>query len=348
MTAADPATRALMVRMTYGYMTSQMIHTAVELRIPELLRAGPRRSDELAALTDTHPPSLYRLLRSLATFGVLLETDPGRFALAPAGTPLDPCAEGGIDAITRLFCGEQVWRSWGRLAYSIRTGRAAFEAVHDRDFYAYVSEDSDFARTFRDAMAENASFEAPFIVAAHDFGQYRTIVDVGGGDGTLLSAVLAEHEKVRGIVLETPAMADVARERIARAGLAERCEVVAGDFFDAVPDEGDAYLIKSVLHNWDDERCVALLRSCRAAMGPQDRLLVLEPVLPATARAATCVETAFSDLNMLVLTAGGFERTEEQFRTVFAAAGFELAGIGEPIEATDFRVVQARPAGTGS
>ncbi|WP_326807031.1 acetylserotonin O-methyltransferase [Streptomyces sp. NBC_01775] len=343
MTNDDAATRALLVRMTYGYMTSQMIRTAVELRVPELLRDGPRGSDELAALTGAHPPSLYRLLRSLAAFGILTEPEPRTFATAPAGALLDSSSPGHLTDIVRLFCGEEFWQSWGRLTHSITTGEAAFDTLHGTDFYSYVARNPHFAQVFRDAMGTNAAFEAPYIVAGYDFSPYGTLVDVGGGDGTLLAAILRETPGQRGVVLETPAMAGQAREQLAGAGLAGRTEVVEGDFFDKVPEGGDGYLLKSVLHNWDDERAVALLRTCREAVGEADRLLVLEPVLPVTARESVCVETAFSDVNMLVLTAGGFERTEEEMRRVFEAAGFELAGISAQIEASDFRVVEGRP-----
>ncbi|MEU2603669.1 methyltransferase [Streptomyces albus] len=344
MTAQDAAERrALLVRMTYGYMTSQMIRTAVELRISELLGDGPRTGAELASLTGTHPPSLHRLLRSLVTFGVLTEPEPGTFGRTSTGALLDASAPGHLTDIAALFCGEEFWHSWSCLTHSITTGEAAFDTLHGTDFYSYIAQHPKFAQTFRAAMAANAAFEAPFIVAGYDFSPYRTLVDVGGGDGTLLAAVLEHCPGGRGIVLETPAMAEQARERLAEAGLADRSEVVAGDFFDKVPEGGDGYLLKSVLHNWDDARAIDLLRSCRAAMDSSGTLLVLEPVLPGTARESVCVETAFSDLNMLVLTAGGFERTEAQLRYIFAEAGFELAGISPTIEATDFRVVRGRP-----
>ncbi|MBZ4317862.1 acetylserotonin O-methyltransferase [Streptomyces huiliensis] len=343
MTQADAAARAQLVRLTYGYMTSQMIRTAVELRIPELLRDGPRDSVELASLSGTHPPSLHRLLRALVAFGVLTEPRPATFATAPMGTLLDHSAPGRLTDIAGLFCGSEFWQSWSRLTHSITTGEAAFDTLHGTDFYSYIADNPRFAHAFRSAMAANAAFEAPFIADGYDFSPYRTLVDVGGGDGTLLAALLERHPGVRGIVLETPAMAERARERLAEVGLAGRTEVVAGDFFDKVPEDGDGYLLKSVLHNWNDARAVDLLRTCRASMDASDSLLIIEPVLPSAASESVCVETAFSDLNMLVLTAGGFERTEAQLRHVLGTAGFEAAEISPVIEATDFRVVRGRP-----
>ncbi|KUF19189.1 methyltransferase [Streptomyces silvensis] len=342
-TADDAATRALLVRMAYGYMTSQAIHTAVRLRVPELLGDGERDSVELALLTGTHAPSLHRLLRALTAFGVLRETAPGRFANAPTGALLAPSAPGHLADITRLFCGQEFWSSWSRLTHSITTGEAAFDTVYGTDFYDHVARHPEFAQLFGDAMAANAAFEAPFVVAGFDFSPYRTLVDVGGGDGTLLAAILSAHPEGRGVVLETPAMAVQAREKLAAAGLAARAEVVPGDFFDQVPVGGEGYLLKSVLHNWDDERCVGILRRCREAMEETGTLLVVEPVLPDTARESVCVESAFSDLNMLVLTAGGFERTERQLRDIFTRAGFALESVSATIEATDFRVVRGRP-----
>ncbi|GLH99953.1 methyltransferase [Phytohabitans aurantiacus] len=337
-----PDTRSRLVRLVYGYMAAQMVHTAVRLGIPDLLGAGPRDSAELAARTGAHQPSLHRLLRALASFGVLTEPEPGRFGLGDMAVPLTEHAEHRFTALTQLFCSTEFWRSWSDLEHSIRTGGAAFEHVYGVPFFQYLTDAPELLATFNAAMAENAHFEAPRFVSGYDFGRYDSIMDIGGGDGTLLHAILDAHPSMRGVILETPAVAEQARAATALAGLSDRCEVVAGDFFEGVPAGGQALLIKSVIHNWDDERCVAILRNCRAAIRPDGVLLVLEPVLPARMESATCVETVMSDLNMLALTSGGFERTEADFRRILGAAGFTLSAISETIPATDFRVIEAR------
>jgi SAM-dependent methyltransferase len=340
----QPETRSRLVRLVYGYMAAQMVHTAVRLGIPDLLDAGPRDSAELAAETGAHQPSLHRLLRALASFGVLTEPEPGRFGLADLAIPLTRHAEDRFSALTRLFCSPEFWRSWTELEHSIRTGGAAFEHVYGVPFFQYLTNTPDLLATFNEAMAENAHFEAPRFVSGYDFGRYDSIVDIGGGNGTLLHAILDAHPAMRGVILETPAVAEQARAATEAAGLSARCEVVAGDFFAAVPAGAQALLLKSVIHNWDDERCVTILRNCRAAVRPDGVLLVLEPVLPARMESATCVETVMSDLNMLTLTSGGFERTEADFHRVLAAGGFALTAISDTIAATDFRVIEARAA----
>jgi len=339
-----PETRSRLVRLVYGYMAAQMVHTAVRLGIPDLLDGGPRDSAELAAETGAHQPSLHRLLRALASFGVLTEPEPGRFGLDDLAVPLTEHAEDSFTALTKLFCSTEFWRSWSELEHSIRTGGAAFEHVYGVPFFQYLTDAPELLATFNAAMAENAHFEAPRFVAGYDFGAFDSIVDVGGGNGTLLHAILDAHPSMRGVIFETPAVAAQARAATELAGLADRCAVVEGDFFAGVSGEGQALLVKSVIHNWDDERCVALLRNCRAALRPDGVLLVLEPVLPARMESATCVETVMSDLNMLALTSGGFERTEADFRRILGAAGLALTSISETIAATDFRVIEARPA----
>ncbi|MFI6498046.1 methyltransferase [Nonomuraea typhae] len=344
MRSADPRGRGALVRLVYGYMASQMIHVAVRLGVFDLVREAPRTDEELAGKTGTHPPSLLRLLRALASLGLLTEVEPRRFGPAGTGTRLESGAADGLNAITRLFCSPEFWASWGNLQYSIETGKPAFELVHGMSFFTYLERHEELAATFNDAMAENASFEAPRFVAGYDFSRFSRIVDVGGGNGSLLLAILARYPDLRGVVFETPPVAAEARATVAAAGLVDRCAVVEGDFFEKIPVTGDAFLVKSVVHNWDDDRCVALLRTCRAAMPPEAALLVLEPVLPAVMESAVCVETVMSDLNMLALTAGGFERSEADFRRLFTRAGLALVSISPTIEATDFRVIEARVA----
>ncbi|WP_433126367.1 methyltransferase [Micromonospora sp. CA-240977] len=339
----EPETRAQLIRLTYGYMASRMIHTAVRLGLPDLLDGVARDSVELAERIGAHAPSLHRLLRALAGLGLLAETEPGRFRLATLGAPLSRRAEHRTTALTELFLSAEFWDSWQNLEHSIRTGRAAFDNVHGRPFFAYLDEHPALLEVFNEAMAENARFEAPRFVSGYDFGRYPELLDVGGGNGALLHAILAAHPDSRGIIFETPTVAEQARAATVTAGLAERCRVIEGDFFVGVPAQADAVLLKSVMHNWDDERCVTILRNCRPAIRPGGRLLLLEPVLPTPMQSQTCVESVLSDINMLALTAGGFERTEDTFRRILDAAGYTLGAISATIAATDFRVIEAEP-----
>ena len=299
----EASSRAAVVRMAYGYMGSQIIRTAVELRLPDLLRDKPRDIDDLAGATGTHTPSLRRLVRALVTLELLSEAEPGRFGPAPLGRFLAEDRDHSLRMISRLFTGGEFWDSWLCLTHSIETGRAAFAEVHGTSFYDYVGAHPDYVVLFGGAMAENARFEAPRIAAAHGFGDYRTILDVGGGDGTPLSRILSENPRARGVVLETSQVAEQARALIEERGLSGRCEVVEGDFFEGVPPGADAYLLKSVVHNWSEESCVRILRNCRSAMGEGSRLLLVEPVLSERAApgAEMALESALSDLNLRVL-----------------------------------------------
>ncbi|WP_051795021.1 methyltransferase [Kibdelosporangium aridum] len=338
-----PGTRNALVLRIYGFMISQLIHTAVELGIPDRLRDRPTASADLAAEAGTAPQPTHRLLRALAAVGVLDEPEQDRFVLSSFGEPLAENTEHSLSAITKLFCSPEVLRSWSELTHSIRTGESAFEHIHGMGLFPYLGGVPELAETFHTAMSENARFELPSIAAGYDFGQFRTIVDVGGGNGTLLSAILTRHPGTRGVLLDTAVGAAEATALLAANGLAERCDVVAGDFLESVPSGGDAYLIKSVLHNWDDDRVVRVLRNCRQAMGTTGTLLLIEPVVPAVTGPDTRIETVLSDLNMLVMTAGGKERTERQFRELLAAAGFILVSVTAPLPGTDLRVLQAKP-----
>ncbi|MFF8765883.1 methyltransferase [Nocardiopsis dassonvillei] len=339
------AARAAMVRMIYAYMGSQIIRTAVELRVPDFLRDKTRDVGEITEATGAHPHAVHRLLRALVTLDLLTEPEPGRFALAPLGDFLTGDGDHSLRMITRLFTGSEFWDSWRHLTHSIETGRAAFDEVHGQSFYEYLGASPEYAELFSAAMAENARFEAPRIATAHDFGRYRTIVDVGGGDGSLLAGILAENPHVRGVVLETPRVAEQARALLDDLGLGWRCEVVEGDFFEGVPPGADAYVLKSVVRNWDEESCARILRNCRSAMGEGGHLLLVEPVLPERTdpRAEMALESALSDLNMLVLTAGGFERSQGDFTAILEASGFRLAEVSDRVEGTDFRVIRAEP-----
>lgn len=336
-------TRNALVLRIYGFMISQVIHTAVELYIPNRLRHGPTSSADLAAMIGTNPGATHRLLRALAAIGVLNEPEQDRYVLSEFGAPLATDVGHSLSAITKLFCSKEVLQSWGELTHSIRTGSSAFQHVHDTGLFPYLGDNPELAGVFHTAMSENARFELPSIASGYDFGRFGTIVDVGGGNGTLLGAILTRYPGSRGILLDTAAGAAEAAAYLSASGLVKRCEVVAGDFFDSVPSGGDAYLIKSVVHNWDDERVVRVLRNCRQAMGETGTLLLIEPVVPAVTGPSTRVETVLSDLNMLVMTAGGAERTERQFRDLFGAAGFTLISVTDPLPGTDLRVLQASP-----
>ena len=307
-------------RLVLGYRVSQAIYVAAELGIADLLAGGPRTADDLASAAGAHRRSLSRVLRLLASEGVFAETEDGRFALTPTAEALRRDAPGPLRSMVLLLGRDTLWRSWGDLLHSVRTGQPGFDHVHGVDFFEYFRRHPDERTLFDELMAKQTALATRAVAAAYDFSAVGTVVDIGGGRGALLIGLLEAHPHLRGIVFDQPAVAADARKAIAAAGLADRCEAVGGDFFEAVPDGGDAYLLKFILHDWDDERSVSILRTCRRAMRPTGRLLVVELLVP---RGNAPSFARSQDVNMLV-NLGGQERTEAEYRALFTAAGFEL------------------------
>ena len=334
--AAQGSPRSLLARLLVGNQVQQAVHVAARLGIADLLGDEPRAVDELAREAGANPDALRRMLRALAAFGVFAEDAEGRFGPTPAAALLRRGAPGSMRAFA-LWSGGVSYRVFGALEHSVRTGGPAFEHLFGAEFFDYLAAHPDDGAVFDEMMAGNTAGVAP-LVAARDFSAAGTVVDVGGGRGELLAAVLRAHPHLRGVLVEHPRVLPAAREAMRAAGVAERCEVVAGDAADSVPAGGDVYVLKSVLHGVDDERAARILEGCRRAMGEGGTLLVVEFVLapgngPSPAK--------LMDLLMLVGSRGR-ERTEGELRSLLGAAGFRLAGV----EATPYgySVIEARAA----
>jgi hypothetical protein len=325
-------------RMVLGYRVSRAIHVAAVLGIADLLADGPWGVDDLAAETGTHGPSLYRLLRLLASEGIFTEVAPRRFGLTPLAELLRADVPGSQHALAVWDGTACVWDAWGNVLHALRTGQSAFEHTFGQPHFAYLAEHPDKAAAFDAYMVEQTSRASRAILDAYDFSGLSTIVDVGGGRGALLAAILSAYPAANGILFDQPAVVAEASALLAQAGVADRCQVVGGDFFVAVPDGGDVYLLRLVLHDWDDERCVAILRTCRRAMAPEARLLVVEPLLPPGDEPSY---GKYQDIQMLVMLPGGRERTEDEHRALLDAAGFRLTRV-VPI-ASELSVVEATP-----
>lgn len=321
--ATDDPRIPMLQQLVFGFFPSAVLSVAVRLRIPDLLADGAKSSDELAAATDSDPPSLHRLLRAAAYLGILEETEPGRFGLTDLGALLRSDDPRSMAATTQLFCGEHVWRAWGDLMAGVQTGRPSYERGIVAEPFVEFGADPEQSRNFNRAMSEGTLQEAPGIIGTYDFTQFSTIVDVGGGDGALLASILAATPALQGTLFDTGSGLAESGERLRVAGVEDRCEVVEGDFFDAVPAGADAYIMKSVIHDWDDERCITILTNCRQAMKADGKVLILEPVVPERVKPSLALlGVVMSDLNMLVNT-GGKERTEEEFVSLLRAADLE-------------------------
>jgi hypothetical protein len=326
-TQALPPGQAL-YQMAIGHFASRALYLAAKLGLADLLSGGPRDAPDLARATETHAPSLSRVMRLLTSVGVFEELDGGKFSLTPLGQLLRCDVPGSMRALVMLFTGVELQDSWKELEYCVRTGDPAFRRTSpNADPFAEMAKDPQAAALFDKAMATFAPQTAAAVTAAYDFSAFKTLADVGGGNGTLLINILKANPGLRGIVFDQPHVCRRATEQIAAAGMAERCDVVGGNFFEAVAPGADAYLLKHVIHDWNDDRASAILKNCRAAMPPGGKLLLVEGVYPAhieqspESRGATA-----TDVNMLVAT-GGRQRTESEFRDLLAASGFRLTRL---------------------
>ncbi len=333
--------RAALIERIGGYMTAHSIGVAAELGIADLIKDEVRGSDELAAASGTHEPSLRRLLRTLTAVGLTTEPEPGRFALTDVGSQLRSDSPDSLRAFSRMFCHPILLRAWQGLGHAVATGDQAFDHVYGVDFYSYVADQGEANRLFNEAMSEESRIAAAQLAAGYDFSYAKKVVDLGGGDGTLLAAILPAQPHMQGIVFDSPSGVAEAPKVLKEAGVSDRCEARAGDFFQDIPGDGDLYIIKSVFQDWNDEDSRALLRSCRAQMPGSATLLIVGTVLPETASMEQPI-MFFTDLNMLVNT-GGRERTESEFRTMLEEAGFTVQSV-QLGAAGPLSVIEAVPA----
>jgi hypothetical protein len=337
-TPAVPSPVDVVMGLALGYLVSRSLHVATELGIADLLQDGPKTVEELASSTGAHREALYRLLRTLAAQGVFAEDEPGRFVTTPAAMLLQQ----GVMRDGVLLCGEVTgdgssWHAVGGLRHSIMTGEPAFRRQHGMGFFDYLRDHPACGQWFDRGMANFATAENPAIAGAYDYARFGHIVDVGGGQGGLLADILTRHPNVRGTLFDLP---EVVRHPVylSQEAFPERWATVGGDFFQSVPTGGDAYVLKRILHDWNDEQCVRILRCCRAAMSERARLLVVDAVVsPGNAPHPGKV----MDILMMVFTEGR-ERTEQEFRELFGRAGLQLTTI--TMTPSPLSLVEAIPA----
>ncbi|HEX2914360.1 MAG TPA: methyltransferase [Chloroflexia bacterium] len=326
---AAPATHELppplvLLNMLSGMMSARALQAAAKFGIADLLKDGPKGVAELAEITGTHTQSLYRLLRALTSCGVFSEIEPQVFSNNPLSSFLQSDVHGSMRNMTRMWGDDWRWASWGELAYSIQTGRPAFNRIYGKNLWQYFEENNPSSgRLFSQAMTSfSESVNGP-VVASYDFSGIDTLVDVGGAHGSSLSAILKAFPSLNGVLFDIPAVIEGAKEPLQAQGVLERCRLVAGDFFESVPAGADAYIMKFILHDWDDEHCLQILRNCRKAIQPGGRLLVVEQLIPAGN------EPAFSkilDLEMLAILVGR-ERTAAEFEQLFEESSFRLSRV---------------------
>lgn len=314
-----PAAAASVIEMISASWMSQAICTAAELGIADQLASGASRVDDLAHRTQTHPASLRRLLRALASLGLCIECDNGTFELSATGALLRTDASCSLHAWA-IWWGRYRWPLRGELGECIRTGHGPRQRAGDR---AGSNEDASAAAVFNQAMVELTRLTANAVMGVRDFSAVERVVDVGGGFGEMLAVLLVAHPRMKGTLIDLPAAIAGAAGHLSRAGVAQRCELVAGNFLESVPGGADVYLLKSVLHSWDDEHCRVILRNCRRAMAGRSSLVLVERVMPARMCGGTGERSAArSDLHMMQ-GSGGLERTQAEFAALLSESGFE-------------------------
>jgi hypothetical protein len=316
------ALQAELKEIVYGFCLSQCVHVAATLGIADCLKDGPKTCAELAGLTGSHPAALCRLLRALASIGIFSEDEDGCFMLTPLAELLRTDTDASLHAGALHMLHPSSWAPWGQLLHSVRTGEPAFPKIFGEDAWAYRSRHPEISAIF-DTMATVMSKQEAGVILSHlDLSNVGQIIDVGGGKGELIADILSHQTNLRGVLFDQPHVVAGADEVLQAAGVADRCRIEPGDFFIEVPKDGDMYLLKAVIHNWNNEAAIAILRNCRQAMSSHARMVLVESVFdPARPTVGNLM-----DLHMLVIH-GGQERTPAEFGALLDASGFRLRNI---------------------
>ena len=315
----SPAARLL--NLAAGTMVTQAIAVAAHLKVADVLKDGPRSADDVAKVTGAHGRSVYRLLRALASVGVLTEQSGEVFALTPIGDCLRTDAPASLAGTVKFFGEGWHTTAWGDLLHSVKTGACAFEHIYGEKIFEWLPKHPREAESFYEGMTSVSRVDAEAVARAYDFTGLKKIADIGGGHGLLLAAILKANPSLCGVLYDLPSVLEGAKSTVAEAGLRSRCEVIGGDFFHSVPADCDVYILKYILHDWDDDTCVQILKHCASSMSRGGRVLVIEQVLPPIGEPSLA---KLIDLEMLAMSSGGSERTESEYTKLFAKAGLTL------------------------
>jgi hypothetical protein len=334
--AVKPTAEAIqhVFQLMTGHIVASAVNIAAQLGIADRLANGPRTSADVARECGVDEGALYRVLRALASVGVFVETSPRTFDLTPAGAALQ---DGPMRAMALWIAGSFNLRVYANAMHSVKTGESAVPATVGGGVFEHFATDPELSRIFNDAMTGFSATIIPAVLEAYDFGGIKTLVDIAGGHGAVLTSIVQKYPSMKGVLFDIDHVIEGAKARIASQGLADRVTTASGDFFKAVPAGGDAYLMKHIIHDWDDERATTILKNIRAVLPKDGRVILLEGVIPPGN------EPGFGkilDLEMLVMP-GGKERTEEEYRALFAGAGFDLTRI-VPTE-SPLSVIEAKP-----
>ncbi|MFI6564942.1 methyltransferase [Streptomyces sp. NPDC050534] len=342
MNEPTPEDRDALMSTVFEHMEAQTLGAAVRLGVADRLGDQERDAADVAAELGADPDATRRLLRALAGSGLTTEVRPGVFALTPRGALLRTDRPDSIAAFVAMFLDRTTVRAWSHLDDSVRTGRPAFDELFGTGFFGHLASHPELSRAFNAAMGQGTGATARILKNELGLAAAASVTDVGGGDGTLLAAILAAHPHLRGVLFETPQGAAEAGPVLAAAGVAGRCEVVTGDFFVSVPAGSDVYLLKGVVKDWDDERATTILANVRAAIPRAGRMLIIEVVMPETVDGSVPSVMYIGDLHMLA-NVSGRERTEAEYRSLCGRAGFSVAEVRRMPHPSPISVIEALP-----
>jgi O-methyltransferase domain/Dimerisation domain len=322
-TAASVPPQVAMLQMISGFWISRAIYIVAKLGLADHMQGGAKTADELATASNTHAPSLFRVLRALVSVGVLTQSDDNRFGLTPLSETLRSDVPGSLRAFATVELGDDHYEGWGNLLHSVKTGDIAFDSLMGMSAWEYYAQNAENGKNFNDAMTGMSQGTIDAVMASYDFTGITKLADIGGGHGALLASILKANPSMQGILFDAPNVVPGAQERMKAEGLSDRCEIVGGDFFASVPSGADAHIMKWIIHDWDEDKCQTILTHCHQALPVNGKLILIEAVVPSTNEPHF---SKFIDLNMLVMT-GGRERTGEEYGELLAKAGFKLTRI---------------------
>ena len=318
--------QVVMINFIFGHWITRIVSVAAELRLADLLKNGPRSVDALAKETGAHAPTLYRLLRALASIGIFAETTGQRFKLTPLAATLQTGIPGSLQGCAITENRKHVWDAWQELLHGVKTGESPFRRAHGVSFFEYLERHPEDLQLFGEYMSGITEPDNRAIAVAYKFSGFGTLVDVAGGHGSMLAAILKANPKLKGVLFDLPSVIARARsdQHATSKSIAKRCTLEAGDIFESVPRGADAYIMKHILHDWDDERSVKILANCRAAMNENGKVLVVDNVIAPGNKPSL---GKLLDITMLTYTEGGRERTKAEFAALFKKAGLKLTRV---------------------
>jgi O-methyltransferase/methyltransferase family protein len=337
-TPQDVPPSAQLLHMIFdSFILSRAISVAAKLGIADLLKADAKTADELAQATRVYTPSLYRVLRALASVGIFAEDETGRFHLTPLAEPLRSDASDSWRAFANFLGSDWAYRAYGDILHSVQTGQPAFDHVYGKPLFEYLAENSDQARIFNDAMTNSSQSSAPAILSVYDFSGITKLIDVGGGHGFLLASILKAYPQMQGVLFDLPSVVEGAEPVLEAQGVSDRCECIGGDFFTSVPSGGDAYIMQAILHGMTNEQVLQLLHTIHQSMRENGTLVQVDAVVPEGNEPST---SKFGNLHMMIFTPS-YERSEAEYRALYERAGFKLTRVLPT--ASVFSILEGKP-----